>query len=435
MNEQHPTTAARIGVIGAGVSGLTVAYYLKEAGYANVTVLEKERRVGGKCCSVEIEGRAYEMGAVFGTRDYTTTLELMKAVGLESGPIGNSACYDAQGRRIDLFAWYQLPRLAWLLKVNYTWLTRVRYRRINEPGLAGIHPDLRTPFKVFAQRHGLPALGRVLTPPFTAFGYGYFDEVPAAYVVKYLDLPMIQALRDSKRRLVWPDGIETLWTRLAQRCDVRTGINIRRVVRQDTVLVETDDHILEFDALILACPLDEALRFLDTSWLERKLFSAICYYDYWVLLCEIAGLPPGSGYIPAHFLPEKRGHVMLWYRRWPDTQLYTLYVLGDFAMGEEAVERTCADDLKRMGASLNKVKLVRRWKYFPHVGSDEMAAGFYETLEGLQGFNSTYYAGEVMSFATLEICARYAKSLVERFFMPQSTQPSSRHEELFPNHL
>ena len=63
------------------------------------------------------------------------------------------------------------------------------------------------------------------------------------------------------------------------------------------------------------------------------------------------------------------------------------------------------------------------------------AAGFYETLEGLQGFNSTYYAGEVMSFATLEICARYAKSLVERFFMPQSTQPSSRHEELFPNHL
>ena len=108
MNEQHPTTTARIGVIGAGVSGLTVAYYLKEAGYANVTVLEKERRVGGKCCSVEIEGRAYEMGAVFGTRDYTTTLELMKAVGLESGPIGNSACYDAQGRRIDLFAWYPL---------------------------------------------------------------------------------------------------------------------------------------------------------------------------------------------------------------------------------------------------------------------------------------------------------------------------------------
>lgn len=416
MQPNHHLNNARIAVIGAGASGLTIAHYLKQAGYANVIVLEKALRVGGKCCSIPVGPHVYEMGAVLGTRDYTTTLELMRWVGLPSGPTDDSLCYDPDGHCIDLFTWYQYPRLLWLLLVNYTWLTRVRYRRINEPGLAGIHPDLHQPFAVFAQHHGLPALGRVLMPPFTAFGYGYFGEVPAAYVLKYLDLPTIEALRNRRRRIVWPDGIETLWSRLAQQHDVRTGVNIRRVTRRNGVRIETDQEALEFDALILTCPLDEALHFLDASPLERQLFSAIRHYDYWVLLCEIDGLPPGSGYIPAHFMPEQAGHVLLWYHRWSDVPLYNLYVLGDFAMREDTIERTCAADLQRMGATLKRVVHVQRWKYFPHVSPVDMAAGYYDILEKLQGTNHTYYAGEILSFATVEICACYAKALVAHCF-------------------
>ena len=56
-------------------------------------------------------------------------------------------------------------------------------------------------------------------------------------------------------------------------------------------MVQTDREALEFDALILTCPLDDALGFLDATRVERKLFSKIRYYDYWVLLCEIDGLP------------------------------------------------------------------------------------------------------------------------------------------------
>ena len=417
-------TTHRIGIIGAGVSGLSAAYYLQQAGYANAVVLEKDRRVGGKCCSVEVDGRIYELGAVLGTRDYTATLGLMKTVGLKSGPTGESACYDPQGRRIGLYTWYQLPYLLWLLSVNYSWLTRVKYRRINRPGLDGIHPDLHAPFDAFAKRHGIPSLNRVLAPPFTGFGYGYFGEVPTAYVMKYLDLPTIEALRNVKRRIVWPDGVETLWARLAQRLDVRTGAVVRRVTREETVLVETAEQAFEFDSLILACPLDEALGFLDASPLERRLFSAIRTYDYWVLLGEVEGLPPESGYIPAHFTPEKCGHLMLWYHRWPGTRIFALYVLGDQVMGEDAIEQTCASDLARMGAALRKVHQARRWKYFPHVSSADMDTGYYERLEGLQGANNTYFAGELMSMSTVEVCARYSKALVERFFRGQPPQPA-----------
>jgi hypothetical protein len=55
-------------------------------------------------------------------------------------------------------------------------------------------------------------------------------------------------------------------------------------------------------------------------------------------------------------------------------------------------------------------------EYFPHVGPADMATGYYNTLEGMQGARGTYYAGEVMSFASIEVCARCARALVARCF-------------------
>jgi hypothetical protein len=108
--------------------------------------------------------------------------------------------------------------------------------------------------------------------------------------------------------------------------------------------------------------------------------------------------------------------MMLWYQRWDDAPLDTLYVLGTPSMTPQDVAGLVAEDLERMGASLEAVVDTRRWRYFPHVTTTDMAGGYYEQLEGLQGENGTYYAGEVMSFASVELCARYSKALVDRFF-------------------
>lgn len=402
-------------MVGAGASGLTVAHHLQRAGYEHVTVLERDSRVGGKCCSVPVGDHVYEMGAVFGCSDYTRTRELMRQVGVQPGAMAGGHCYDAAGHPINLFTGRQYPRIIWQL-VTYAWLTRVRYRRVNAPGLAGVDPDLHAPFAQFCADHGLPALETLVGPPFTAFGYGYLGEVPAAYVLKYLDLRTLVAMRDAEHRFIWPEGVESFWSRVAQQFDVRTATTVRRVTRGDSVVVETDQEELEFDELVLTCPLDEALQFLDSSPAERRLFSAIRYYDYWVLLAQITGLPPGAGFVPARFTSDQRGHLMLWYQRWADEPLDTLYALGDPSMTEEAVAEFFVEDLARMGATLDRVVAVRRWKYFPHVTAADMASGYYEQVEGMQGGNHTYYAGEVMSFASVELCARYSQDLVRRFF-------------------
>ncbi|WP_255822916.1 protoporphyrinogen oxidase [Amycolatopsis sp. GM8] len=55
----------RVAVVGGGISGLTAAYRLR-AGLgdgATITVFESAERLGGKLCTVELAGQAYDVGA------------------------------------------------------------------------------------------------------------------------------------------------------------------------------------------------------------------------------------------------------------------------------------------------------------------------------------------------------------------------------------
>jgi predicted NAD/FAD-dependent oxidoreductase len=409
-------SARRIGIVGAGVSGLTAAHHLQRHGYRDVTVLEREGRVGGKCATIERDGRTYELGAVFGARSYGETLRLMHEVGVRGGPFGSMSTYDLDGHPRPSITSATLPTLLRAALVTYPLLTDLRYRAIHRPGLAGVDRDLAEPFAPFARRHGLPTLARVVAQPFTAFGYGYFDEVPTAYVMKYIDMPMLESLGLSSRRLVWPEGVQALWERVAASHDVRLGAGVRQVTRGSTIGVRTEAGEFEFDSLILTAPLDEALEYLDPSPVERELFGRIRCFDYWVLLCEVAGLPEESGFLPEHFTAADAGHALAWYHRWAGDPLYTFYVLGGPGWDAEGVRRTCIRDVERLGGTVGEIVAQKRWRYFPHVGPAELAGGFYDELEGLQGVRGTYYAGEVMQFATIEECARYSRSLVERHF-------------------
>ena len=56
------------------------------------------------------------------------------------------------------------------------------------------------------------------------------------------------------------------------------------------------------------------------------------------------------------------------------------------------------------------------WYYFPHVGTEDYQAGWYDKVEAMQGRRNTYYAGEVMSFGDMDETAEYSRELIERFF-------------------
>ncbi len=72
----------RVCVLGAGVSGLSVAFYLKKRG-VDVTVLEKSREPGGKMKTVYEKGYIVEAGPNGFLDGKPYTLNLVKALGIE----------------------------------------------------------------------------------------------------------------------------------------------------------------------------------------------------------------------------------------------------------------------------------------------------------------------------------------------------------------
>ena len=58
FSKLHPSLPVdtRIGIVGAGPSGLSAAFALAKLGYHNLTVFEKCHNVSGMCESIDIEG-------------------------------------------------------------------------------------------------------------------------------------------------------------------------------------------------------------------------------------------------------------------------------------------------------------------------------------------------------------------------------------------
>lgn len=411
----------RICIIGAGAAGLAAAHLLAKKGYRRVTVLEKDSQVGGKCCTIEHDGRTYELGATVQTLASTTVSEIMRDVGVSSTPVSGSVHVDLRRGAcrktrfyLPIGRWLSLGPSGLLLANEFR-----KHRRIFRPGFAGIDKELAEPFAGWASSKGIEPFAKAMSIVHTGFGYGYYEEVAAAYVLKYMTILRPFSTIVYPFREYQDTGYRGLWEKVAGRLDVRRSCPPSSITRGDTVTVRTRDDALEFDALILACPLDDALEVIDASPEEKELFSKIRYYDYHAFAGFTEDLPVARyGLIPG----ARPGRTMFWYRRWPDRNLCTFYSLGISSVGmsrtmdHEQMRANIEEDLARLGGKITGYYAERVWKYFPHVSPEEIAGGYYERLEALQGKNKTYYTGELLNFPTVETVAAYSKSIVDGHF-------------------
>jgi hypothetical protein len=229
----------RVGILGAGPAGLSAAAYLSDAGYRDVVVLEKTGSAGGKCRTVRAHGYDWELGAMLGTIDYEATLGLMARVGLAPYPAIERARTDGE---IDTSG---ISRGLWPMDLSHGWLGAdmakaisgmAHYRAIAGQidycgGHLGMPSGLGDSFADWSRREGLSALARMLAIPFTAYGYGYYEDIPAAYVLKYFEPGFLTSLVLRKDFFTWNGGAQSLWERLALRSDVRYGAEVTAIAR------------------------------------------------------------------------------------------------------------------------------------------------------------------------------------------------------------
>lgn len=454
----------RICIIGGGPAGTSVAMYLEKKGYDNYVIYEKSNRVGGKCFSPLMkvktvdgnwEERTIEMGAVMGCDTYFAVAECEEFGGTThiGGPAMGRKFMNTDGTALKsskialLKKIIKLNKLSKLLDKKYYGYDVNGHRGVAQGRYEGLCPspkmklahiegenpnlkDLTMPFKDFLKLNKCEDAELVWKGPFTSFGYGYFDEIPAAYVLKYLDGFTVRQFLRTGKLWTWKDGTQSIWEGVNNHLKHPALLNsaVTGIKRENDKVYVTinNEKTEEFDCVIICTPLEMFLEYGDPTEEEKELFSKIQHKEYFTMAVrtEEDKSPDISYYYFENMTPETMGHLMVFYHRWPKEEvgpqpLVTFTLRNHEGMEDvpfEVAKETTLKDMELSGLPVTAVERVDDWYYFPHVNSKDYADGWYDKVEAMQGNKNTYYAGEIMAFGDMEETVEYSKDLVRRFF-------------------
>ena len=454
----------RICIIGGGPAGTSAAMYLEKAGYNNYVIYEKSNRVGGKAFSPLMkvktadgkwEDRTIEMGAVMGCDTYFAVHECEEFGGtthLDGPPMGRKFMMtDGTPQKSSVFALLKkvmkMKKLSKLLETKYVGYDVNGHRGVAQGKYEGMCPspkmklarikgdnpnlkDLCMPFSEFLKLNKCEDATIVWKGPFTSFGYGYFDEIPAAYVLKYLDAFTVRQFLSTGKLWTWKNGTQSIWegvnAHLKHPAILNSEVtNIRRTEDKVYVTINGQDEE-EFDKLIICTPLEMFLDYGDPREEEKELFSKIQNKKYFTMAVRTAegNTPEISYYFFENMTNETRGHLMVFYHRWPQEEVTEQPVVTFTLRNHEGMEDvpfdmardTTIKDMEICGRKVEQIERIDDWYYFPHVGCKDYADGWYDKVEAMQGKSNTFYAGEVMAFGDMEETVEYSRDIVERFF-------------------
>ncbi len=183
-----------------------------------------------------------------------------------------------------------------------------------------------------------------------------------------------------------------------------------------------------FDRVIISTPLESAHKYLNLSDDEAYLFKKIKNYEYYVTLIKLKKpfkTPVTVFGILEHLEPEYKGHIILVGGDVLEDNVYRIYQTNDWTKDKNEMFQLMKEDVELLDGEIdmeapNKGILIqKRWQYFPHVKTDDLNDGFYESIEKLQGKRGTYFIGGLMNLETVEFTAEYAKQLITKHFKAQ----------------
>jgi protoporphyrinogen/coproporphyrinogen III oxidase len=417
----------KIAIIGAGVSGLTIARALSRRGFTRVVVYEKKDEVGGRIQSIRWCGRVYETGALVANHNFKHVLATARDFHetLTRAPYANLV--DVDGRIVS-YRRFIRQYIGWptFLLSAARLLEMAHYGSdLKKPGFAHVDPSFYAPMAEFAKAKHFTSAAQMIQPFLIGCGYGYYEQVPAMYLMKLAPWVLGQPFLDevtfghSRRWSTFDRGWQDLMRHMADGLDVRLGTTVESVKRRPEmgsggVTIVAGGFTETFDKLIVTTLPSDSLRFLDASRDETRFFQVVRYVRYVVTL--VRGTRLRTVHFLPHIAPETIGHVNCIVRQHDDTDIYQLYQMLPEPMTLAQALTMAHHDLHLIGGAITDVIAQREWRYFPHVCTADLERDFYKDLERMQGEQHTYYAGSLLNFDTVEHNAAYAEALVKRFF-------------------
>lgn len=219
-------------VIGAGMAGMAAAWSLLRAG-VDVTVLERDDRVGGRVRTAVLDGLSIELGAGFLTNFYPRTLHLVEELGLTDRlmPVSRYGAI-ARGRRprqvwpAQRFLTGRLvPHRSKLVLLKMAWPVVRHWRVLDHLAMwraDGL--DTRSVTDYATAELDDEVLEYLLQPCLSGFLYWTPEQTSQALL--FLLLKQALAFRDM---VVPAGGMAVLPQRLAEGAEVRLGAEARQV--------------------------------------------------------------------------------------------------------------------------------------------------------------------------------------------------------------
>lgn len=291
-----------IAIIGAGISGLTAAYYLREK--HNITVFESAPRIGGHTATVDIEhqGRDYAIDTgfiVYNDWTYPRFIELIDALGVDTQAteMSFSVRCDSSGLEYggnNLNTLFAQRRN--LLRPNFHRMLHdiLRFNReaVRDLESGSIAADTTLGEYLTENRYGDAFTYQYLLPMGCAIWSASTEpmiEFPLLFFTRFFNNHGLLSVNDRPQWRVISGGSKNYLEPLTR--DFRDSIQLNARIssvrrRQDAVeLVLANGRIQSFDQVIFGCHSDQALQLLsDATQAERDALTAILYQSNEVVL-------------------------------------------------------------------------------------------------------------------------------------------------------
>jgi predicted NAD/FAD-binding protein len=298
----------RIGVVGAGVSGLVAAYVLQRA--HEVVVFEAQDRIGGHVHTIRVEesDATHHLDTgfiVFNDRNYPGFERLLALLGVASRPSRMSFSVSAIDEDFEYAATsasglYARRRNLVSPSFQRMVLEVPRFQRLARALLAGEDEGVSLRDWLAQHRFSQAFVERLIVPQVAAVWSANPRQLwsfPARFLAQFFWNHGMLSLRDRPAWRTIQGGsaryVEALAGSLRQ--PIRIGSPVHTVSRTgDQVLVSAAGQPVErFDHVVIAAHSDQALGMLhDASEHERRLLSAIPYQVNEAVLHTDASLLP-----------------------------------------------------------------------------------------------------------------------------------------------
>ena len=389
----------KIGIIGAGISGLTAAYYLSRN--HQVTVFESADRIGGHTATIDVshQGVDYSIDTgfiVFNDWTYPNFIELMDELGVDSQSTEMSFSVRCESTGIEyggnnlntMFAQRSnLLRPSFhrmikdILRFNREAIRDLESGEISQATTLGEYLRANRYGDAFVYRYILPmgcAIWSASTERMIDFPFRFFVQFFKNHgLLSVNNRPQWRVIKGGSRQYLAP-LIEDF------RESIVLNANVRQIRRSDDSVEVTmsDGQAQSFDHVVMACHSDQALSLLDDASLsERSVLGAIPYQQNEVVLHTDEAL-----------LPQQRLAWSSWnYLLRKNFQeravlTYNMNILQGIRSDSTFCVTLNATD------SISPARIIERFNYSHPVFSLEAVAAA-RRIEQINGRKNTWFAG------------------------------------------